>query len=178
VEDRVLVDDMLRALRTPRWKARGVLLLLVVGAACWAAPLVRARFGGSERQSPFREGDAPQESNKRMTEPAVSVRARPVENRVFPAHFEQRSGGDSRLAHLELKSTIVGISHKAALINDRFYPEGSEIEVDGKRFVVDVIEPHRVVLRNENEVRFLTIGASSHGAGSEIRTLDVQEDSD
>lgn len=60
---------------------------------------------------------------------------------------------DSRLSEkLVLKSTILGRSRKAALINDKVYFVGRKIQVDGQVFLVSAIYPRRVLLKQGEDV--------------------------
>ena len=71
-------------------------------------------------------------------------------------------------AGLSLKSTIVGVSRRAAFINRKLYVEGAEIRVNGESYVVKEIHPRRVLLtkgRSVVELRIAGRGESSEPAG-------------
>lgn len=61
---------------------------------------------------------------------------------------------------LVLKSTIVGLKRRAAMINDKLYYEGRKIEVDGQTYVLSTVKPRRVTLTQGDTVIELTIPTS------------------
>lgn len=58
---------------------------------------------------------------------------------------------------LVLKSTIVGLKRRAAMINDKLYYEGRKIEVDGQTYTLTTVQPRRVILTQGETVFELTI---------------------
>ena len=69
---------------------------------------------------------------------------------------------------LILKSTIVGVKRRAALINDKLYLEGRTITVEGQTYVLTSVQPRRVVLTQGETVFELTIPLRYEGnAGDE-----------
>lgn len=66
-----------------------------------------------------------------------------------PAPIEPKSAPKSSQT-LELSSTIVGRSRRAALINGQLYHLGRTIEANGRRYSLTMIESHRVVLTSSD----------------------------
>lgn len=59
---------------------------------------------------------------------------------------------------LILKSTIVGVSRRAAFINSRLYHEGKNVRTkDGQSYLISAIFPRKVVLIRDNEAYELRI---------------------
>lgn len=52
---------------------------------------------------------------------------------------------------LVLKSTLQGKQMRGAVINDRYYSEGESIETDEATYILDQVEPRRVILRDGNQ---------------------------
>lgn len=59
---------------------------------------------------------------------------------------------------LMLKSTIVGVSRRAAYINRKLYFEGSEVRVAGETYLLKAVFPKRVVLASGERLFELTVG--------------------
>lgn len=78
------------------------------------------------------------------------------------------------LDQLVLKSTIVGASRRAALINQKLYREGSDIAVEGRVYRLESVHARKVVLRRGEEQFELTI-AEKNAEGSERRAERKQE---
>lgn len=66
-----------------------------------------------------------------------------------PPAIEPKSGEPSQ-QQLELSSTIVGRSRRAALINGQLYHLGRKIEANGRSYSLTIIESHRVVLTSSD----------------------------
>lgn len=74
---------------------------------------------------------------------------------------------DSRLGDkLVLKSTIVGLKRRAALINDKLYYEGRKIQVDGETYLLTAVYPRRVLL-TQGETVFELVIPSAFQEGSD-----------
>lgn len=58
---------------------------------------------------------------------------------------------------LELKSTIIGVSRRAAYINRKLYFEGTTIEDGGMTYELTAVHPDKVVLKQGNRTIELTV---------------------
>ena len=68
---------------------------------------------------------------------------------------EVKSEQDTR--QLELNSTIIGRSRRAALINGQLYQLGRQIQANGLSYQLTAIESHRVVLSSGKQTIVLTL---------------------
>lgn len=82
------------------------------------------------------------------------------------AEIKPPSITDAKLAEkLVLKSTIVSAKRRAAFINDKLYYEGREIQVDGQTYVLSVVSPRKVLLK-QGTATFELIIPSAFGSNS------------
>lgn len=66
----------------------------------------------------------------------VKPKPKPVNTKPVKRSFE----------NLILKSTIIGPRRRAAVINGKFYPEGSQLEFDGEMYRVHSVNPGTVTI--------------------------------
>ncbi len=69
-----------------------------------------------------------------------------AEDRVPMSDKESLANKNVAPTGLELRSTIVGRTRRAAMINGQLYQVGKDISANGHRFRLTAIESHRVVL--------------------------------
>lgn len=99
-------------------------------------PMFQSAEVDAEARDPFRVEVAPEPLPVLFAEePAPKVESKPDKQ---PSQ------------HLELSSTIVGRSRRAALINGQLYHLGRKIEANGRSYVLTMIESHRVVLTSSD----------------------------
>jgi hypothetical protein len=80
-----------------------------------------------------------------------------------------KSDGDNPLDELVLKSTIVGASRRAALINQKLYREGTDILVNGRTYRLETVFPRKVLLRRGEEQFELTIAGRDRSGTVDLK---------
>lgn len=112
-------------------------------------PLVRSAEIAAIRSDPFRV-------DERQFPPPVLFEEEPRE-----AANVQIVKTPAPTESVVLKSTIVGVSRRAAFINQKLYFEGSEVQVNGEPWRLSEIHPRKVVLRKGDAAMELTIAAQT-----------------
>jgi hypothetical protein len=120
-------------------------------------PLVRSAELAAIRSDPFRV-------DEKQFPPPVLFEEEPEEPRTEKISIAaEPAPADS----VVLRSTIVGVSRRAAFINQKLYFEGSEVRVKGEPWLLSEIHPRKVVLRKGEATMELTIAGQSPATSEE-----------
>jgi hypothetical protein len=119
-------------------------------------PLVRSAELAAIRSDPFRV-------DENQFPPPVLFE----EEREEPRTATVAISTDVASSDVVLRSTIVGVSRRAAFINQKLYFEGSEVRVKGEPWLLSEIHPRKVVLRKGEAAMELTIAGQNPAASEE-----------
>lgn len=100
-------------------------------------PLVKSVEVAAFRSDPFRT---------EMNESPAALSPRETSDHVLVAAQMPDPAMRAELDGLVLRSTIVGIQRRAALINNRLYYEGREIEWNGASYLLSAVYPSKIIL--------------------------------
>ncbi|MEX0702663.1 MAG: hypothetical protein WD069_11255 [Planctomycetales bacterium] len=67
--------------------------------------------------------------------------------RVAPSQPAAPAVAEKLPDDMELKSTIIGRTRRAAFINDKLYAEGADVRIGGETYRLEAVHPRRVLLK-------------------------------
>lgn len=88
-----------------------------------------------------------------------------------PGSGEQAAG---TIDGLTLKSTILGDKRRAALINDKLYSEGSEIQLDGVSYLLTLVRPREVHLKRGEQTYVLALPGAVSASSIRVEKVERQ----
>jgi hypothetical protein len=149
-----------------------------VAAALESDPLVRSVEVAAIQGDPFRidfdQFSPPilfEEDPRDVSEPLLRGKKPEATARVLDASPQLVKAPPG----LVLKSTIVGLKRRAALINSKLYYEGKDIYVDGEVYRLTAIAPRKVILSRGQEQFELEIARAPEAGGPAVPLAELSE---
>ncbi len=118
--------------------------------------------------------DEPQDAKKQSSTKG-SPAGKTTANDKASTSTAKPAQGPQGTAGLVLKSTILGASRRAALINDKLYPEGATIEWNGESYLLEAVRARQVELKKGEESLLLDLPGLTSSDGIHIERVDTRE---